>query len=219
MRPIVIRALLLPLPIDAGQVGARRCPDARGFREGRQKLLVALAAVAPDDAAQCRVGFERGGIDADRLPFNQAGRAQALQHPCEHSAMCFQIDQSTRARNRRMVWRRAVQSDAEEVAQCERVRRPPRDAALRIDALEVANQQQPEIDARRQARPAHRDGVERGALGFGEVVEPMLAQQLIQSHVERVTHRRRKIRRGDPHGWLSGAFPFAHCHAHRVVRG
>jgi hypothetical protein len=38
----------------------------------------------------------------------------------------------------------------------------------------VTDQQQPEIDARRQTWPAHRFGVKAGALAFGEIVESML---------------------------------------------
>jgi hypothetical protein len=148
MRPVVIRARLLPFPIDPRQIGARRRPDARGYGELRQKLLVALAAVSPDDAAQRCVGFKRRGVDADRLAFDQAGRTQALQHPGEDGAMGFEIDQPTRARNRRVVWRRVFQTDGQKVAQCERGCRAPRDAALRIDALEVADQQQAKIDSR-----------------------------------------------------------------------
>jgi len=77
----------------------------------------------------------------------------------------------------------------------------------------LANQEQPEIDPRRQPGPAHGGGVERRALRFGEVVESIRAQQLIQSSVERVTRRRRQIRRGDPHRWLPLALSFAHRHS------
>lgn len=63
------------------------------------------------------------------------------------------------------------------------VSRTPRDAALRIDTLEIANQQQPKIHPRWQTWPAHCFRVERDALGFGEVVEPVLGQQLIHSPV------------------------------------
>src|SRR5262249_33926441 len=70
---------------------------------------------------------------------------------------------------------RAFQTDGQEVAQRERVRSAPRNAALRIDALEVADQQQEEIDPRRQTWPTHRLGIEHGTLGFDEAVEPVLA--------------------------------------------
>jgi hypothetical protein len=64
-----------------------------------------------------------------------------------------------------------------------------------------------------------RAGVEiDGVLSFGEIVEPLLAQQPIQSRVERVTRGRREIGRRDPHGRLSVAFAFTHCHGQSVVR-
>ena len=96
---------------------------------------------------------------------------------------------------------------------------PPRasDAALRVDALEVANQQQPGLDPRRQAGPAHRFGVERGALSFCEVVELMLARQLIQSRIERVAGGGREIRPCHPHRRLSIACAFAHRHGQSLV--
>src|SRR6266516_4326062 len=43
----------------------------------------------------------------------------------------------------------------------------------------VLDQQEPEIDPRRQPRPAHRVGIEPGTLAFCEIVEPVIAQQLI----------------------------------------
>ena len=81
MAPVVIRAFLLPLPIDSRQIGARRRPDAGGLGERRQKLLIALAAVASDDAPQGGVRFQRRGIHADRLAFDQVGRTETLQTP------------------------------------------------------------------------------------------------------------------------------------------
>jgi hypothetical protein len=147
------------------------------------------------------------------FPFTKPAAPRHLQHPREHSPMRFEIDQPPRARNRRVVGRRFVQRDAEKITQGQRIRRAPRDAALRVNAFEVADQQQPEINARRQAGPAHRLGVTPGALALGELVEPMLAQQLIQAPVEWMTRSRRQIRRRDPHRRLPIAFAFAHRHA------
>jgi len=59
------------------------------------------------------------------------------------------------------------------------VRRAPCNAALRIDPLEVANQQQPEVHAWRQARPSHDFSIEWSALTFDKIVEVVLGQQLI----------------------------------------
>jgi hypothetical protein len=75
---------------------------------------------------------------------------KTLQDPGKQGPMGFERDQLPRTRNRRMVRRRVFQTDAEKIAQCERVRRAPRDAPLRVDALEIANQEQPKIALRRQ---------------------------------------------------------------------
>ena len=111
MGPVVIRAFLLPLPIDARQIGARRRPDAGGLGERRHKLLIAFAAVASDDAPQCGVRFQRRGVHADRLAFDQAGRAQTLQDPREDGPMRFERNEPSRPRNRRVVRRCLIQPD------------------------------------------------------------------------------------------------------------
>jgi hypothetical protein len=72
-----------------------------------------------------------------------------------------------------------IPADTEKIAQRERVRCAPRDAALRIDALEIANQQQSKLDSGPVGRSAHRRGVEGGILGFGEIVEPMIDRESI----------------------------------------
>ena len=90
-----------------------------------------------------------------------------------------------------MVGRLAFQPNAQKVAQRQGVSGAPRDPALRIEAIKVTNQQQPEIDAGRQTRSAHGLGVELRALGFDKVVEAMLAQQLIQAAIERMPRGRR----------------------------
>jgi hypothetical protein len=46
---------------------ARRRVDARSLGGLRQKFLVGLTSIPPHDTAQRRVGFQRRGIDADRL--------------------------------------------------------------------------------------------------------------------------------------------------------
>jgi hypothetical protein len=64
--------------------------------------------------------------------------------------------------------------DSKKVTQGQRICGAPGDSALRVNALEVANQQQAEIDPWRQARPAHRLSIKAGALGFDEVIEAVL---------------------------------------------
>ena len=218
MRPVVVRGLLLPFPIDPRQVGTRRCSDPGRFGERGEKLLIALAAVAAHDAPQGRVRFQRRGVDPDRLTLHQVGRTQTLQNPGKHGPMRFERDQAPRPRNRRVVWRRLVQPDAQKIAQRQRIRGAPSDAALRVDAFEIADQKQPEIDARGQAGPTHRLGVKGGALRFSEIVEAVLAQQLIQPPIKRMAGGRRQVRRRNPHRRLSIACARAHRHGRSVVR-
>jgi hypothetical protein len=99
------------------------------------KLFVALAGITSDDAPQLGVSFERRRIDTERFSLHQTGSAQALQHPCKHRPMGFEIDQSTRSGDGRVIGRRAFQPDAEKITQCQRVRRTQSNAALRVDAL------------------------------------------------------------------------------------
>src|SRR5246127_3200719 len=99
----------------------------------------------------------------------------------------IKIDQATGARNGRVVRGRLFQTAAQKVAQGEGVRRAPRDAAVRIDPFEIANQQQPEVHAWRQARPSHDFRIEWLTLTFDEIIEVVLGQPLIQSRVESVT--------------------------------
>src|SRR2546422_11552098 len=79
------------------------------------------------------------------------------------------------------------------MAQRQRVRRSPRDAALALDPLDIANQQQAKIPPRRQRRPPHRLGVETLALPLHERVEPALLQHLVQALIERMRHCPRQL--------------------------
>jgi hypothetical protein len=129
--------------------------------------------------------------------------------------MRFDGNEAARPGNRRVVGRRVVQVEAEKISQRERISRPP---ALGVDAFEIADQQQPEVDARWQARPAHRVGIKPGTLRFDEIIEAMLAQQLIQPSIKRMTRACRQVGRRHPHRRLSAAFSFAHRHGRSVVR-
>ena len=129
-------------------------------------------------------GIWLGGRDSCRASLVSRAKHEML---CIWSgAMRFEIDQSARARNRRVVRRRLVQTDAQKIAQRQRIRRAPSDPALRVDAFEIADQRQPEVDPRWQARAAHRLGIEWLALTFDEIIEVVLGQQLIQPRVERM---------------------------------
>ena len=69
-----------------------------------------------------------------------------------------------RARYCRLVPRRLVQRDVQELSEAQRIGGSPRNRPLRVEALEMAEQHHPEVPARRQTRPADPVGVELRAL-------------------------------------------------------
>ena len=85
-----------------------------------------------------------------------------------------------------MLGRRLVQAEAQERTQRQRVGGPPGDPALGVLALEVPDQEQPEVAARQETGAADRRRVERGALRFHERVEPLGVERAIQRQVERM---------------------------------
>ena len=97
-----------------------------------------------------------------------------------------------------MLGRRLLEAEAQEPAERERIGGAPRDAALRVDALEVPDQQQPEVRARRQARATHCRGVEWGALRLNKRVERVGVEDLIQPLVEGMPARDGQLIRRDP---------------------
>jgi len=84
-----------------------------------------------------------------------------------------------------MIGRRLWQHQAKKLAQRERIGGTPRNRALGIQPFEIADQQQPEVAARRQAGSAV-VGVESCAQALDEAIEVLLAENLIQSRVERM---------------------------------
>jgi hypothetical protein len=78
-----------------------------------------------------------------------------------------------------MIGRHVVDLVPHERTQRQRISAPPGNAALRIDALEVPDQQQPEIDPRRQRWPAQLLGVELGAQLLDKRIELPPGQHLI----------------------------------------
>ncbi len=84
----------------------------------------------------------------------------------------------------------------------------------RVEALEIAEQQQAKAPTGRESGPAHHLGVERGARAFDERIELRLVEHAIQASVERMGRAARQILRGHPHGRLARSpFSFAHRHA------
>ena len=174
--PVRVRALLLAGPVEPGQLGARRRREAGRLGQPGQKCVVALARVPSHDAPHRRIGFQRRGIDPHRAPHHQRGVGQSLQHPGKHRLVGLEVNQATGARQRRVVRRGLVEGEVQKRANAQRVGGAPRDRSFRIQPFEVAEQQQPEIPARRQTRPADPVRVERCALRFHERIEPRLVR-------------------------------------------
>ena len=132
--------------------------------------------------------------------------------------MRLQIDQPTRARDRRVVWRRFLQLQLQEAPHAQRIGRAPGNRPLRVEALKIAEQQQAEVPTRRETGPSHDLGVERGARAFDEGIELRLVEHTIQPSVERVGRTAREILRRHPHRRLARSpFAFAHRHAQSLV--
>lgn len=72
--PITIAPFLGPLPIELGEVRARRRLDARRLRQPGEEVVIGLAGIPPHDAPQRRIRLERRGVDADRVPLHQVRR-------------------------------------------------------------------------------------------------------------------------------------------------
>ena len=101
-----------------------------------------------------------------------------------------------------MVGRLFAQRDAEEFSQAEAVGTPPGDAPLRAEALEVAHQQHPEVDARRNTGPTQRVVIVRLTKPFDETVEAGFTQQLVELAVKDMAFRPRQVVHRDPEGRL-----------------
>ncbi len=84
------------------------------------------------------------------------------------------------------------QHQAEKLAQGKRIGCPPRDRALRVQAFEMADEQQPEVATGRQPWPAV-FRVEAFAEAFDILVEIMFVEDLIQSRVERMRGAPRQV--------------------------
>ncbi len=92
----------------------------------------------------------------------------------------------------------------------------PSDAALAVDAFEVADQQAAEVAAGRQRGTAHVRRLELLAALFGEVVEAVLVEQFVEPVIKRVGRSVWQIRGGDPQPFLALP-PVASSHCHKTI--
>src|SRR5688500_4088751 len=100
-----------------------------------------------------------------------------------------------------MIGRSLRQHQPEKLSQRKRIRSTPRNGALGVQPLEITDQQQLEVAARRQAG-AGLVRIETLAQNLDESVEVMLVENLIQPRVERMGGTARQILGRHPHGSL-----------------
>ena len=158
---------------------AWQCPTLRASRVSHasyaspvsRRTMLRIAALASSVVASIPNG----------VPLHQVSVRQPLQHPREHRLMRLDVDQPARARQGRMVRRCLVQREVQEVPDAQRIGRAPRDRALRVQALKIAEQQQPEIAPRRQTRPPEAVGIELRALRLDEGVEARVVEDAISA--------------------------------------
>src|SRR5664280_715305 len=94
--------------------------------------------------------------------------------------MRVHIDQPPRTRNRRVVGRVLVQPYAHKAPQRQRVRQPPSNPTLAVEALGIADEQRPEVDPWRQRWPPVPGRVQLRAAALDKLVEALRLQQLVQ---------------------------------------
>ena len=133
----------------ADRRSARRpVDDAFLAHQPRDVLLPVLARVLADDALHGRVGFQRRGIDAPpSCP--QAGLLVGhLEHEAEH--LLDDLQRQSAADSDSWSDRASLRAaGCPGISRAQAVGTPPGDASLRVDALEVADEQHAEVDARR----------------------------------------------------------------------
>jgi hypothetical protein len=85
-----------------------------------------------------------------------------------------------------VIGRRRVEAEAHEAADGERIRGAPRDATFGVETFEIADQQQGEVPAGRQAWSSHHRRVESLTLLLGKPVEAGVVENAVQPRVERM---------------------------------
>ena len=95
--------------------------------------------------------------------------------------MRLDVDQTPGARQRRVVPRRLGHLQVQKRPQTQRIRHPPRNPPLRRQALEIPDEQHPEILPRTQTRLPHPRRVEHRAQSLNERVKPSLIQDPVQT--------------------------------------
>src|SRR5579883_3333887 len=117
-----------------------------------------------------------------------------------------------------VVRRRLGQGHAEEGPQRQAIAAPPGDGPLRVEALEVADEEHAEVGAGRDGLAADTVGVVWLAEGLDEVVEAGLGEEAVELVVEDVARGARQVGGRDPQVRLSLFRPPAHRHGESLAQ-
>src|ERR1051325_103900 len=83
-----------------------------------------------------------------------------------------------------------IQTDLQELPQCQRIGQAPCDAPFRVNPLEVSDQQRTKVHARSHGWAAFLVGIDLGAFALGKPIKLLLVEQMIQALVERMAGSR-----------------------------
>ena len=217
--PLVVgNPLVLPLLVETAKLFVRGVFDAFPLLHQPSQILVpVLACVTPHDRLHGRVGLQGRGIDRHRFAWQHLLLGGQRQHPLEHGRVRLQRQTITDAGQARMVGRVLHERDAEKLTQRKAVGTAPRDAALRADALVIADQQHAKVNSRRNGWPAEMSVIVRLAHFLDRAIEVRLRQQPAEFPVEYVSYRFRRTRGRHPH-FLLFLSMFSRRHRHRLLR-
>ncbi len=176
-----------------------------------------LAGVAPHDGLHGRVGFQGRGIDRHRFARQQFFLGGQRQHPLEHGRVYFRGQTIADTGQTGVVGRLLRQRNAQKLPQGKAVGASPRDAALRADALVIADQQHAKGNARRNGRPAEMGVIVRLTHLLDRAIKVRLRQQPVEFPVENVSCRFRQACGGHPH-FLLFLSMFSPRHRHSLLR-
>ena len=211
--PLVVRQLLLALAVETSQIRPRRRRHAGRLRQTTHERVVVLPRVAAHDAPQSRVRLQSRRVHPHRLARHQTRIRQNAENPPEHLAVSLHVDQTPSTRNRRMIRSALGHRQTQKTTNAQRILSPPSDAALRVQTLEVPQQQQTKVPARSKTRATHPLRVEPRTLRLHELVETRRLQNPVQPLVERMTRAARQIRSRNPQRLLTPAtILLAHRH-------
>jgi hypothetical protein len=134
-----------PRAVELAELVRARRRDPAGPGELAQHRLPARAVRAPHDRAHRRVRLHGRGVDPDAPALDQPAFRQQPEHQREHGVVDLERQARAGARQRAVIGHRLARAELQELAQGQAVGAAPGDAALAVQALEVADEQHPEV--------------------------------------------------------------------------